>query len=132
MPRTAPADPRRVVEADLKSRAAGQILGSSPAGLATGGARSTPMSQFTWLPRILNRIRRRPSPIARAAPGGPADEGQAMADAEDMIARLGVHWAYLVAYDHAKVEHGGVGADLFPAGHWGRVRDTIRRVKRTR
>ena len=54
-----------------------------------------------------------------------AAEAQAVADAEDMIRRLGVQWAYLVADEHARAERtAGVGVDLFPPGHWRRVRDS--------
>ena len=59
-------------------------------------------------------------------------EGQAFADAEDMIRRLGVQWAYIVACEHAEAKRHGIGTDLFPPGHWGRVSEDIRRVMRVR
>ena len=85
-----------------------------------------------WLARFLQRLRslrRRPELTGQALL---IAEGQAFTDAEDMIRRLGVQWAYLVASEHAQAERQDIGADLFPPGHWGRVSEDIRRVMRVR
>ncbi len=82
------------------------------------------------VPRIFERFRRR-----RATNLTDKDrriaEGLAFADAEDMIRRLGVQWAYIVACEHAEAERQGAGADPFPPEHWERVRNDIRRVMRS-
>ena len=86
-----------------------------------------------WLPRFLQRLRPRRRPPELTGQALLIAEGQAFADAEDMIRRLGVQWAYLVACDHAEAERtADVGADLFPPGHWERVREGIRRMMRGR
>ena len=84
------------------------------------------------LPRLFEGLRRRRSNGLTGRHKLVA-EAQAMADAEDMIRRLGVQWAYLVADEHARAERtAGVGAGLFPPGHWRRVCECIQRVMRPR
>ena len=83
-----------------------------------------------WLARLLQRLsllRRTPKLTGQALL---IAEGQAFTDAEDMIRRLGVRRAHLIAFVHAEAEREGIGADLFPPGHWRRVCEDIRRTMR--
>ena len=85
-----------------------------------------------WLTRRLQRLRSSRRPPGLTGQALLMAAGQAFTDAEDMIRRLGVQWAYIVACEHAEAERQGIGADLFPPGHWARVSKDIRRVMRVR
>ena len=83
-----------------------------------------------WLTRFLQRLRPRRRSLELTGQALLIAGGQAFINAEDMIWRLGVQWAFLVAHEHTQAERQGIGADLFPPRHWARVREDVRRMMR--